>query len=116
MIRTQSEMKIEIREAMRGGPGSASIRHLFEPKDFKAAVRLCAEITLKPGSGIGTHQHLTEDEVYFILRGEGLLNDGTTQTRVKTGDSILTGRGESHSILNDSTSDLVLLAVICCYT
>lgn len=115
MIRKPAEMQTEARERMRGGTGTVTIRHAFTKDDMKAACRLCATLTIPPGAGIGTHEHATEDEVYFVIRGSGLLDDGHTRRRIEPGDAILTGRGESHAVLNDGTVDLEIVAVIMCY-
>ena len=117
MIRTPQEMTIDQRAQMRGGTGTVTIEHLLNQSDFSpgANCRLCAKLTLPPGASIGPHEHLTEDEVYYITAGEGLLDDGETQTRVTVGDAILTGNGASHSIANTGETDLEFLAVIVCY-
>ncbi len=115
MIRKLSDMETEVREHMRGGEGSVAIRHVFKEDAFTAPVRLCAMISIPPGAGIGSHQHLTEDEVYIITRGTGILDDGATQTRVAAGDAVLTGNGESHAIHNDGKEPLEMTAVIVCY-
>ncbi|OQB43566.1 MAG: Cupin domain protein [Candidatus Hydrogenedentes bacterium ADurb.Bin179] len=115
MIRKSTDMPREVRERMRGGEGSVSIRHIFKQDEFTAPVRLCAQLTLPPGAGIGPHTHATEDEVYVILRGAGILDDGNTQMRVAVGDAVLTGNGESHAILNDGEEPLELMAFIACY-
>lgn len=115
MIRAAAAMKIEERERMRGGNGRVTVRHYFEAAEFAAPVRLCARLTIPPGAGIGVHEHLTEDEVYVITAGAGLLDDGQSERRVCAGDAILTGRGESHAIRNDGASDLELIAFIATY-
>jgi len=115
MIHKGSELKTEVREKMRGGDGTVSFYHYFEKGEFTANVRLCAKLILPPGSGIGTHQHETEDEVYIITRGSGILDDGEQETRVSAGDTVLTGNGQSHAIRNDGTGDLELIAMIMCY-
>lgn len=115
MIRKLSDMKTETRENMRGGAGAVTIRHYLEKNDFTASTRLCAHLRLPPGAGIGPHQHLKEDEVFIILRGSGMLDDGASETPVSAGDAILTGNGETHSIRNTGTEDLELIAIIMCY-
>ena len=62
------------------------------------------------------HQHTEEDEVYIILKGSGILDDGVEKRRVEKGDAILTGREESHSIFNDGNVPLEIIAFIACYT
>jgi len=115
MIRRPSEMVTETRENMRGGGGTVSIAHYFRGDEFTAKSRLCAKLTLPPGVGIGPHEHATEDEVYIITSGSGILDDGQSQTHVEAGDAVLTGNGESHAIKNDGNEPLELIAVIMCY-
>lgn len=115
MIHRASEQTVEVRKAMRGGPGEVTVRHYFKPEEMKAKSRLCAHLTIPPGAGIGLHQHTTEDEVYIVLKGSGILDEGVAKTRVGSGDAILTGNGESHSISNDGKEPLEIIAVIMCY-
>lgn len=115
MIRTPDAMRAEERAQMRGGQGVTTIRHLFEPAEFGARMRLCAELTLPPGASIGPHTHDGEDEVYVILAGTGELDDGTSKAAVRAGDAVLTGRGETHAIANTGDTPLKLLAFIALY-
>jgi mannose-6-phosphate isomerase-like protein (cupin superfamily) len=115
MIRRASEQSVEVRENMRGGDGRVTVRHFFKKEEFAAQARLCAHLLLPPGASIGPHQHEGEDEVYIVLRGSGILDDGVTQARVSAGDSILTGRGESHAVRNDGSEPLEMIAVIISY-
>lgn len=116
MIRKSGDMAREERPGMRGGTGTVTVQHFFAKEEFTAPSRLCARLTLPPGASIGTHRHDGEDEVYIILQGSGLVDDGQTRSPVAAGDAVLTGKGESHSIANTGTSDLELIAVIHCYT
>ena len=115
MIRKRHQMHSERREQMRGGPGHVDIRHLFSNDEIKARTRLCAILTIPPGSGIGLHLHEAEDEIYLILSGSGVIDDGTTKSVVETGDAILTGNGASHSVLNTGTVALEIMAMIMTY-
>lgn len=115
VIRHVADMNVEVREQMRGGAGKVVIRHLFKKEEIKAKTRLCSHLTLEPGCGIGTHQHVGEDELFVITRGSGLLDDGQTKTRVRAGDAILTGNGEAHALHNDGAEPLELLAIIMLY-
>lgn len=115
MIRKAQDMTTEVRAGMRGGTGSVTVQHVFKPEELTAKSRLCARLLIPPGASIGTHRHDGEDEVYIILKGQGLLDDGKTRTAVQAGDAILTGKGESHAIANTGSSDLELIAVIMLY-
>lgn len=115
MIRHESEMKVEVRENMRGGTGPVRFMHYFSKEEFGANTRLCTKLTLPPGVSIGPHAHEKEDEIFIITKGQGMLDDGTAESRVSIGDAILTGKGESHSIRNDGNDDLEIIAMIMCY-
>ncbi len=115
MIKTKDAMETEVRPGMRGGMGAVSVQHFFKPEEITAKTRLCARLTLPPGASIGTHQHEHEDEVYIVLSGEGILDDGHSKTPVRAGDAVLTGKGESHAIANTGRDVLEIIAVIMLY-
>jgi len=115
MIKKAEEMKLEIREKMRGGSGNVEILHILNMDEVKGKVRLFAKITLNPGSSIGMHQHEGEEEAYYILNGIARVNDNGTEKIVKPGDVVLTGNGASHSIENAADEPLEFIAVILLY-
>lgn len=115
MIRKLNEMEQEVRHEMRGGKGDVTFLHAFKSNEITAPCRVCATLILEPGCSIGTHQHDGEDEVYYILSGTGKLSDGNQETIVTTGDAVLTGNGESHSIENIGNDTLKIFAVVVTY-
>ena len=115
MIKRLAEQTVEIRIGMRGGTGEVKIRHYFTPEEMTARTRLCAEMILPPGASIGAHEHVNEDEIYIVQRGQGKMTDGAKEIDIATGDAILTGGGSSHSIKNTGTEELVVTAVIVLY-
>ena len=115
MIKKRTEQTAEVRSNMRGGPGKVHIRHHFGKEEISAPSRLCAELTLAPGAGIGEHDHVDEDEIYIIQRGKGVVVDNGKEVEVEAGDAVLTGKGASHSIRNTGTEELVVTAVIMKY-
>jgi mannose-6-phosphate isomerase-like protein (cupin superfamily) len=114
MVIHRSEMKIEEKEKMRDGEGVVHLTYLLDGSKEKNA-RMFAEITLKPGCSIGYHQHNSETEYFFILSGSGVVNDDGKEVQVKSGDSIITGNGASHSIKNTGSEALVFYAIIITY-
>jgi mannose-6-phosphate isomerase-like protein (cupin superfamily) len=115
MIKQKSQQEVEKREAMRGGTGEVTVRHYLKPEEIKARTRLCAELILLPGASIGAHDHVDEDEIYLIQKGQGVMTDGGKEFPVAPGDAILTGQGASHSIRNTGSENLVVTAVIIKY-
>lgn len=116
MIKRRNEQEIEVRENMRGGPGQVAIRHYFRRDEINAPCRLCAQLVIPPGAGIGPHEHINEDEIFIILQGRGIVDEAGEEVVVETGDSILTGRGASHSIRNIGEIDLLVIAIIIRYS
>lgn len=115
MVRSSCDMQVEVREAMRGGNGRVQIMHVFKQEELKGKCRLFAKITLEPGCSIGLHEHVDEEEVFYIIKGRGRVVDGGVERDVAEGDAILTGDGASHSIENIGDEDLQLMAVILLY-
>lgn len=115
MIHKANSLEAETREQMRGGKGAVTIRHYFKKDEIRSKCRLCARLILPPGASIGMHKHETEDEVFIIERGTGMVNDGHSQVKVEPGDAILTGSGEEHALINDGHEPLELIAIIMNY-
>jgi mannose-6-phosphate isomerase-like protein (cupin superfamily) len=74
--------------------------------------RLMAELSLEPGSGIGPHRHDKETEYYIITEGSGIVVEDDGKKSVTRGDVVVTGNGQSHSIMNTGTEILKFIAVI----
>jgi mannose-6-phosphate isomerase-like protein (cupin superfamily) len=107
-------MKTEDKEYLRNGEGITHLTYLLDATTEKNA-RMFAEIVLNPGCSIGYHRHDSETEYYFILSGTGIVNDDGKEIAVKQGDSVITGNGASHSIINNGAVPLVLHAIIITY-
>jgi len=63
---------------------------------------------LKPGSGIGYHVQ-TEDEIYYVLSGHGLMTLDGKEVEVGPGTAVLTRTGSSHGLKQTGADDLVIL-------
>lgn len=112
MVKKAKDMVSELKHEMRGGKGTVEITHIFGKEELTGKARLCARITINPGCSIGLHEHLAEEEIFYIIGGRGSVNDNGTVREVVAGDAVLTGSGASHSIENCAAEPLVLLAVI----
>lgn len=116
MIKTSEELRQEVKTSMRGGNGEVQIIHVLEQAqdkdEFRGKGRLYSKNIIKPGNSIGFHEHVGDFEVYYILSGEGIVDDNGKKSVVKPGDVIITNNGESHSIENTGTSDLEFMALI----
>jgi Mannose-6-phosphate isomerase len=115
MIRKNHEMETEVRERMRDGTGTVEVLHVFRSRELKGRTRLFARLRLAAGSSIGFHRHEGEEEIFYILSGEGEVSEGGPLSSVGPGDAVLTGDGGGHSIANNGAVPLEFLAVILVY-
>ena len=91
---------------MRGGEGEM-IHRMFVNEDTKIM-----RGRLTPGSTIGLHTHETDSEMICVLSGAGkVLCDGEYEP-LAAGSVHYCPRGHEHSLINDGTEDLVILAMI----
>ena len=89
-----------------GGGGETTAYDFFATVDRMPLV--FRKRALHPGSAIGHHPQ-KEDEVYYVLSGEGeFILDGAVH-RVGPGTAMLTRAGSSHAIRPIGRADLVLL-------
>ena len=112
MIKRSDQLNYDIIQEMRGGKGEVKIIKLLENEEFHNKGRLFARNIIKPGSSIGFHQHVGDFETYYILSGEGVVDDNGVKVAVSAGDVVYTNVGESHSIENTGSVDLEIIALI----
>jgi mannose-6-phosphate isomerase-like protein (cupin superfamily) len=115
MIKRSADMVNEVRARMRDGTGETEILHVFRQEEMKGKARLIAKVRLKKDCSIGFHVHENEEEVFYILKGQGVVSDGKQETAVGEGDATLTGNGDGHSIRNSGETPLEFIAVILLY-
>jgi mannose-6-phosphate isomerase-like protein (cupin superfamily) len=103
------EHDAEIQKAEPGthNGGGDTIGYSFFAKAPKLAL-VFRKRALKPGSAIGYHEQ-TEDEIYYVLSGRGMMTiDGKT-FEVVPGTAVLTRPGSSHGLKQVGAEDLVIL-------
>ena len=112
MIRKSNDFTSEIRKNMRDGNGEIIISHILNPADdLKAPARLFAKLTIEKGCSIGYHDHIGEEEIFYILKGTAELDDNGTKKILNAGDAAVTSDA-GHSIANIGEETLEVLAVI----
>src|SRR5437879_6160741 len=63
----------------------------------------------EPGQTSPIHSHPDADEIYHVLEGEGLFNDGTKEVRLGPGATVVFPAGEVHRVT--SVTRMVLYRV-----
>ena len=113
MIRKADECRVEFREHMRGGGGTAKMTHFIDgPAELNEKGRLFCMITLEPGCGIGYHIHDKDAELFYIVKGSAEYSDNGEIETVSAGDVTICPAGEGHSITNRTDETVELVAVI----
>ena len=106
MLLNFDQIEEKVIPKMRGGEGEM-ITRMFVNEDTKIM-----RGRLTPGSTIGLHTHETDSEMIFILSGAGkVLCDGEYEP-LSAGSVHYCPKGHAHSLINDGTEDLEILAMI----
>jgi len=66
---------------------------------------------IEPGSATPHHTHAWEHEM-FVVRGEGTLKSGNTETPLKEGDAVTVLPGERHGVFNTGRKLLTIICVV----
>ena len=94
----------------KGGEGEALVR--IHQDDMGKV----AQITLPVGASIGLHTHDTSAEVVYVIAGRGIVLEDEAPNGdpivVEAGTVTYCPKGHSHSLINNSDADLVVLGVI----
>ena len=112
MVRKFQSLPAEQREHMRGGDGTVTLTPGLQAGDYAAKLRLFSRITIPAGGSIGYHIHEQEAEFFYVLSGEGMMDDNGTPAAIAAGDATVTRDGEGHGVVNTGSGPLELLAVI----
>jgi mannose-6-phosphate isomerase-like protein (cupin superfamily) len=87
------------------------IREILAHRNSAIRNQSLAEATVPPGATTQAHYHPKTEEIYFILKGAGVMRLGGEERMVGPGDGIAISPGQVHEIHNPGDSDLV---VLCC--
>ena len=98
-------------------PGAGTVVELLGTRQvFKADApgtagqAVCAEITVPPGKGIAMHRHLYEDESFYVVAGEVVIEgEDTGLARLAEGSFFYGPRGRAHSFRNEGSETAKLL-------
>lgn len=92
----------------QGAKQFSSERHVYQ---FLAETPVCSisVVGWEPGQTSPIHSHPGADEIYYILDGEGLFNDGRSARRLGPGQTVIFPAGEVHRV--QSLTRMVLYRV-----
>ncbi|BDU50265.1 cupin domain-containing protein [Haliovirga abyssi] len=112
MIIKIGDTKQQITEKPRGGVGEIIANMYLKDSELENSLTGFNMMQLKKNSEVGYHQHINDEEIYYILTGKGIVNDNGIEKEVEAGDMIYTKQGEFHSIKNIGDELLEFIAFI----
>lgn len=112
MVIKDKQMQTEHRENMRGGEGTVNLLGVVPSEYLPQKCRLFSVVTLEKGCSIGRHMHEDESEFFYVLQGQGVLDDNGTITAFNAGDCSICRSGEFHGIANENDTPLKFVAAI----
>ncbi|HIX24252.1 MAG TPA: cupin domain-containing protein [Candidatus Lachnoclostridium avicola] len=109
MIYTEKVIPFENRA---GGKGTGILRIAMEDEQLEGRAKAIMSVTLHPGSSIGSHQHVGNLEIYYVLKGEGIFTVNGKSEPIHAGQAGSMNPGDWHSIENTGSEDMLISAVI----
>ncbi len=111
ILKKADQLKVQLREKLQGGDGVATMLRVAKD-DLPSKCRLFAHTILEEGCSIGYHQHESETEICYFLKGKGRVKDNGKEYYVETGDVVFTYPGEYHGVTNCGKGNLEYIAVV----
>lgn len=112
MIKSSKQSTIQTIKNHKGGKGEVQINHILEGDQLKGTSKLFARVVLGKGVSIGLHEHKDDYEVYYILKGLGMVTENDSNSIVGPGDVIYTADGNFHAVENIGEGNLEFIALI----
>lgn len=84
--------------------------YLFKATSAETGGRFCCiECTIPPGAGAPPHTHSNEDEAFFVLSGEIVVEEEGSTHRLGARSFFLGPRGRQHSFRNETDAEARIL-------
>ena len=113
VVDKQNAMKIEFNKMeevsmpnFKGGEKSVEAKMFFDGKNRIMKLRLV------PGASIGVHTHESNCEILYMLEGTATFICNGEEVEVSAGDCHYCEKGQTHSLINRTSSDIVLFAAV----
>lgn len=95
-------------EACHNGAGILLCKNLLSQLGSKDLHLMHCD-TIPAGVSIGLHTHRTNEEIYYLVSGKGILTFDDRTYEMKAGDISLCGDGHSHAF--EAVDDCTLIVV-----
>jgi quercetin dioxygenase-like cupin family protein len=78
----------------------AVYRRIFETDRMAASL-----VAVRPGAAVAPHTHHDEEQIYYVLRGQGTVTLDSRRQAVGPGSAVYIPLGTEHGVQNDSQTD-----------
>lgn len=94
-----------------GGHGPIAFRRMLDQQDFNAPVDFVDFTVIPPGSTIGRHRHVGNDEIYYIVSGRPRVCVDDREMRLESGSLTVVHDGGCHELVNDTPEPVEILVI-----
>ncbi len=67
---------------------------------------------LKAGASIGMHQHQTNSEIIFMIKGFAIVHFDNQEMMLREGQAFYCPKGHSHDLVNTTQEEIMFFAVV----
>ena len=113
MLRGPKNTPCQRLDRRHDGEGAFGVRTLFE-NEPGSPFKHVRELIVYGHSTVGSHQHMGDEELYYIIEGETLMTVDGEEEMVGPGDCILTQSGNAHSLRNVG-DNMVRILIVCAH-
>lgn len=86
------------------------VARMVMDSSFLKSMEFFAHALLPPGNKLEEHIDPYE-EIYFILKGRGLMRVGNDEREIKEGDAVWIPAGDIHSLKNTGKEDAAIIVI-----
>jgi mannose-6-phosphate isomerase-like protein (cupin superfamily) len=109
LIRKKEEMKKSVIKNCHEGSGELECTDVLCKGDSNLGIGFMDNDILEAGTVIGEHLHKTNEEVYYIISGEGTMIMDGVKYPISAGDVSLVSAGHTHGIINSDSGRMHII-------
>ena len=86
-------------------------KKLVDPETSECENMIFGLVTFEPGADPGPHVHAKEEEIIYVISGQGETNVEGTVYKLEPGVTVYNKPGEEHGVKNTGDAPLVMVCV-----